>query len=102
MDGLSDLIQNTNDIEESSRKISLLMKLAEEHNVHICSAVHTNPSSEKTRGHVGSEVSYSDLCQKIMAKESVVERTAKRRISQAVEFGVLKKTEEGSYSLCKI
>ncbi|MDR0438257.1 MAG: AAA family ATPase [Bacteroidales bacterium] len=56
LDGLADLIQNTNDLEECSRKISLLMKLAEQHNTHVCSAVHTNPSSEKTRGHVGSEL----------------------------------------------
>ena len=171
VDGLADLIRNTNCLEECSRSVSELMRLAEDYNVHICSVVHTNPNSDKTRGHVGSElqrkcetvmlvkkegevstvspqfcrnkefekfsffvnpdsglpetcelpnlgtqardlftsifenlseIKYGDLCEIVMEKESVVERTAKRKISQAVEFRILTKTENGSYSLCKI
>ena len=56
VDGLADLIKNTNCLQECSITVSELMKLAEDHNVHICSVVHTNPNSDKTRGHVGSEL----------------------------------------------
>jgi hypothetical protein len=56
LDGFADLIQNTNDLEECSRKVSQLMKLSEDSNTHICSVVHTNPNSDKTRGHIGSEL----------------------------------------------
>jgi hypothetical protein len=169
LDGFADLIQNTNDIEECARRVSELMKLAEEHNVHICLVVHTNPSSDKTRGHVGSElqrkcetvilvkkdgevsivspqfcrnkefekfsffvnpnglpetcelpslgiqaqqlfvsifenlseISYKDLCEKVMQKDSVAIRTAERRISLGTQMGVLKKNDDGSYSLIK-
>jgi hypothetical protein len=167
LDGFADLIQNTNDLEECARKVSDLMKLSEDHNTHICSVVHTNPFSDKTRGHVGSElqrkcetvmlvkkdgdistvspqfcrnrefekfsffinpnglpelceqpplviqaqhlftsifkdlseINYKELTQIVMKKESVAIRTAERRISTAVEMNVLKKNDDGSYSL---
>jgi hypothetical protein len=175
VDGLADLIRNTNCLEECSRTVSELMRLAEDHNVHICSVVHTNPNSDKTRGHVGSElqrkcetvmlvkkdgeistvspqfcrnkefekfsffvnpnglpetcelqslgeqarllfsaifenlskISYSDLCEMIKAREKESNnasstRTAQRRIADAVEFGILKKSADGIYSFNKM
>lgn len=56
IDGFADMIVNTNDLTESAEKVSDLMRIAEEYNTHICSVVHTNPNSDKTRGHVGSEL----------------------------------------------
>lgn len=56
IDGFADLINNTNDLAECSEKVGELMRMAEDHQTHICSVVHTNPNSDKTRGHVGSEM----------------------------------------------
>ena len=54
VDGISDLMYNTNDIEESDRIIGQLMTLSTEYNCHIMCVLHTNPNSDKARGHVGS------------------------------------------------
>lgn len=54
VDGISDLMYNTNDIEESDRIVGQLMALSTEHNCHIICVLHTNPNSDKARGHVGS------------------------------------------------
>jgi hypothetical protein len=56
IDGFADLLEDTNSLEESTKKVSLLMRLSSEHSCHICSVVHTNPNSEKMRGHTGSEL----------------------------------------------
>lgn len=54
VDGISDLMYNTNDIEESDRIIGQLMTLSTEFNCHILCVLHTNPNSDKARGHIGS------------------------------------------------
>ena len=54
VDGISDLMYNTNDIEESDRIVGKLMSLSTEHNCHILCVLHTNPNSDKARGHIGS------------------------------------------------
>ena len=54
VDGISDLMYNTNDIEESDRIVGQLMALSTEYNCHIICVLHTNPNSDKARGHVGS------------------------------------------------
>lgn len=54
VDGISDLMYNTNDIEESDRIVGRLMALSTEHNCHILCVLHTNPNSDKARGHIGS------------------------------------------------
>lgn len=54
VDGISDLMYNTNDIEESDRIVGQLMTLSTEYNCHIICVLHTNPNSDKARGHVGS------------------------------------------------
>jgi hypothetical protein len=54
VDGISDLMYNTNDIEESDRVVGRLMALSTEFNCHILCVLHTNPNSDKARGHVGS------------------------------------------------
>ena len=60
IDGISDLMYNTNDIEESDRTVGRLMALSTEYNCHILSILHTNPNSDKARGHIGST-----LCRKV-------------------------------------
>lgn len=54
VDGISDLMYNTNDIEESDRIVGRLMTLSTEYNCHIICVLHTNPNSDKARGHIGS------------------------------------------------
>lgn len=54
IDGISDLMYNTNDIEESDRIVGKLMALSTEYNCHILCVLHTNPNSDKARGHIGS------------------------------------------------
>ena len=54
VDGISDLMYNTNDIEESDRIVGQLMALSTEYNCHILCVLHTNPNSDKARGHIGS------------------------------------------------
>ena len=54
IDGISDLMYNTNDIEESDRIVGRLMALSTEYNCHILCVLHTNPNSDKARGHIGS------------------------------------------------
>jgi hypothetical protein len=54
VDGISDLMYNSNCIEESDAVVGELMALSTEHNCHIACVLHTNPNSDKARGHIGS------------------------------------------------
>ncbi len=54
IDGISDLMYNTNDIEESDHIVGQLMALSTDFNCHIICVLHTNPNSDKARGHIGS------------------------------------------------
>ena len=54
VDGISDLMYNTNDIAESDAIVGRLMALSTEFNCHILCVLHTNPDSDKARGHIGS------------------------------------------------
>ena len=54
IDGIADLQRNTNDLEESDALVGLLMALSTKTNTHILCVLHTNPGSDKARGHLGS------------------------------------------------
>ena len=54
VDGISDLMYNSNCIEESDSVVGGLMALSTEYNCHIMSVLHSNPNSDKARGHIGS------------------------------------------------
>lgn len=54
IDGVSDLMNNTNNLEESEALVSLLLQLSSIYGCHIMNVLHTNPSSDKARGHLGS------------------------------------------------
>lgn len=56
IDGFADLLADTNSLEESTQKVSDLMRISTDYQCHICTVVHTNPNSEKMRGHTGSEL----------------------------------------------
>ena len=54
VDGISDLMYNSNCIEESDAVVGRLMALSTNYNCHIINVLHTNPDSDKARGHIGS------------------------------------------------
>ena len=53
IDGLADLVTNTNDIETSAELAENLLKWTGE-GMHICFILHKNPNSQKARGHLGT------------------------------------------------
>lgn len=56
IDGIADLQLNTNDLEESEALVTELMALSSIYDCHILTVLHTNPNSDKARGHVGSSL----------------------------------------------
>jgi hypothetical protein len=54
VDGIADLMYNSNCIEESDSVVGEMMTLSTEYNCHIMNVLHTNPNSDKARGHIGS------------------------------------------------
>lgn len=57
IDGIRDLITSINDESESCGIASDLLKWSEEYNIHIITILHENPSNDKARGHLGTELS---------------------------------------------
>ena len=56
IDGIADLQRNTNDLEESDALVTELMALSTIAQTHILCVLHTNPGSDKARGHLGSSL----------------------------------------------
>lgn len=56
IDGVADLMDDTNSNLESVSIASLLLKLTTQYDCHIITALHTNPNSDRARGHIGSEI----------------------------------------------
>jgi hypothetical protein len=56
IDGIADLQRNTNDLEESDALVGSLMSISTQTNTHILCVLHTNPGSDKARGHLGSSL----------------------------------------------
>ena len=57
IDGYADLITDTNDAEQSANLVQKLMSWTDKYQFHITGVLHTNPSGDKMRGHLGSDVS---------------------------------------------
>ena len=57
IDGIRDLITSINDESESCGIASKLLKWSEDYNIHIVTILHENPSNDKARGHLGTELS---------------------------------------------
>jgi hypothetical protein len=56
VDGFADLVCDVNDAEECNEFVAALHALAIKHNCPIVGVIHFNPGSEKTRGHLGSQL----------------------------------------------
>ena len=54
IDGIADLMLDSNDLKESSNVVQYLMRWTQELNIHIVTAIHSNWNSEKPTGHLGS------------------------------------------------
>jgi hypothetical protein len=54
IDGIADLVDNSNDIEKSNAVARKLMKWRKEGNMHINTVIHKNSTSNKATGHLGS------------------------------------------------
>ncbi len=73
IDGIADLIRNTNDLEESERLVTDLMRISTVCKIHILSVLHTNPNSDKARGHLGSTLQRK--CETVLFVHRVGERS---------------------------
>ena len=56
IDGVKDLVTSINDERESTEVSSKLLKWSTEYNCHIIVVLHENPSNDKSRGHLGTEL----------------------------------------------
>jgi hypothetical protein len=54
IDGIVDLMTNSNEIEESLMIVQKLMTLSTVGDLHICSVLHTTANTDKGRGHLGT------------------------------------------------
>ena len=54
IDGIGDLQYDTNDLRESEHIVTELMRISSQLSCHILCILHTNPNSDKARGHTGS------------------------------------------------
>jgi len=56
IDGIADLINNTNDLEQSTKATNALLKWSADSGAHITTVIHNNFDSGKATGHVGSSI----------------------------------------------
>ena len=55
IDGLADLVYNTNDIEEGAKLAEKMLKWTSE-GLHICTIIHKAGNNDKARGHLGTAI----------------------------------------------
>lgn len=56
IDGIADLVENTNDIVMSKEASDYIMKWTYEHDIHITTIIHKSPLTGKPLGHLGTYV----------------------------------------------
>jgi hypothetical protein len=56
IDGIADLVENTNDIVMSKEASDYVMKWTYEHNVHITTVIHKSGATGKPLGHLGTYI----------------------------------------------
>lgn len=56
VDGIADLVENTNDLLMSKEAADFLLKWTMDYNIHVIAVIHKNPDSDKPLGHLGSYV----------------------------------------------
>ena len=56
IDGISDMVSDVNNIEETNTVVQKLMSWSTDFNIHIITVIHSNWGSEKMTGHLGSSL----------------------------------------------
>ncbi len=56
IDGAADLVTDVNDPSESNERVALLHDMAIQYDCPIIVVIHLNPNSDKSRGHLGSQL----------------------------------------------
>lgn len=56
IDGVADMVLDVNDAGECNELVSDLFRLAKRYDCAIICVIHKNPGSDKTRGHLGSQI----------------------------------------------
>lgn len=69
IDGLADLVNDVNNIEESNKIVQKVMKWTQMYNVHIVTVIHNNFGSTKPTGHLGSAMEKKAETQILLEKE---------------------------------
>ncbi len=72
IDGVADLIMDVNDPEEACGLVTELHQLASETGCVVVSAIHHNPNSEKTRGHLGSQIERKSESVLVLKRQNAV------------------------------
>ena len=71
IDGLADLVNDVNNIEESNKIVQKVMKWTQEHDIHIVTVIHNNFGSTKPTGHLGSAMEKKAETQILLEKNEV-------------------------------
>ena len=58
IDGVADLVYNTNDIKEGVLIAEKLLKWSSEGKFHLITVIHKTGSSDKARGHLGTAIQF--------------------------------------------
>ena len=58
IDGIADLVYNTNEIKEGVLIAERLLKWSSEGNLHLITVIHKTGSSDKARGHLGTAIQF--------------------------------------------
>ena len=56
VDGIADLLEDSNDLVMSNEVVSKVMRWTDELNVHVCNIIHNAYGTRKPTGHLGSAV----------------------------------------------
>ena len=56
IDGISDMVSDVNNIEETNTVVQKLMSWSADFNIHIITVIHSNWGSDKMTGHLGSSL----------------------------------------------
>lgn len=83
IDGIADLLPSNNDEELSTDLQDKLLSFSKDYNCHILSIIHSNPGSEKPRGHTGSNLSRK--CESIMSLTHYADKTVVSFVTRDIE-----------------
>jgi len=75
VDGIADLVHNTNDIESGAKLAEKMLKWTGEGDLHMCLIIHKVAGADKARGHLGTAVTIK--AETIIFMDSLVDDSGK-------------------------